>query len=58
MKENDTKTINNITVRIDRITETTVYFTRFHSAPDWDGDEWPLYKMDRAEFEELWEAEK
>ena len=58
MTEGDTKTVNDITVCIDRITETTVHYTRFHAAPDWDGDEWPFWKADRVEFEELWEAEK
>jgi hypothetical protein len=56
MAEGDSKTVNGITVRIDKITEAEVYFLRCR-VEDW-GDGWPFYRMDRADFEELWEAEK
>jgi len=68
MKEGDSKTVNGFTVNIHKITEDQVYFARL-GAPNWPGDqwalpagepaeEWPLYKMDRADFERMWEAEK
>lgn len=56
MAEDDYKIVNDVIIAIDRITETTVYFTRFRCGVQ-DGNEWPLYKMDRENFERLWDIE-
>jgi hypothetical protein len=55
MVEGDTKTVDGITVDIHTITEDQVYFARYRE--EGRGEGWPLYRMNRADFERLWEAE-
>jgi hypothetical protein len=56
MEEGDSKTVNGITVDIHKITETQVYVAQYREEDRGEG--WPFYRMDRADFEELWETEK
>jgi hypothetical protein len=56
IKEGDSKTVNGITVDIHDVRDAQVYFAQYRTE-DW-GKGWPFYRMDRADFERLWEAEK